>query len=237
MDAVLQQVRAEMKAAGITASEWAHANGFKPHTVHAVLCGVVKGARGEARRVAVALGLKADAPWPVNAFRPVVPPAPEPQPPARAKPRFKLHADSRRIEFISVGRHDLDGDAVFVAVETLRRSYRLPISRHALRAATRPHALTSGGIDGAWRPWLGLPWEPSANRPAQVIWLASNYACIFVPPSKKAGGVWCAVYRPVKRTDTHRVGQLEALVKRARSLGLTPRHVEASVDAILAARA
>ena len=55
----LEQVRSEMEKAGITATEWAKANGFCSWAVTDVLLGRRAGHRGEAHRIAVALGLKA----------------------------------------------------------------------------------------------------------------------------------------------------------------------------------
>lgn len=52
------QVRDEFTAAGVSISEWARAHGFQRMTVVDVLRGTRKGKRGEAHRVAVALGLK-----------------------------------------------------------------------------------------------------------------------------------------------------------------------------------
>lgn len=53
-----QEVKAQLRANGITVREWAHANNFKPRLVYAVLQGTVKGNYGEAHKIAVALGLK-----------------------------------------------------------------------------------------------------------------------------------------------------------------------------------
>jgi gp16 family phage-associated protein len=54
----LAKVRIEMQAAGISVAEWSRANGFARTTVVDVLLGRRAGHRGEAHRVAVALGLK-----------------------------------------------------------------------------------------------------------------------------------------------------------------------------------
>jgi gp16 family phage-associated protein len=52
-------VKEQLEAEGITIAEWAKARGFNVLTVYRVLAGRVKGTRGEAHKVAVALGLKA----------------------------------------------------------------------------------------------------------------------------------------------------------------------------------
>ena len=52
-----EQVQADFKAAGITLSEWARANGFHRMTVVDLLRGARQGLRGETHRCAVALGL------------------------------------------------------------------------------------------------------------------------------------------------------------------------------------
>lgn len=44
--------------AGISVAEWARANGFSRVNVHHVLSGKAKCRRGEAHRIAVALGIK-----------------------------------------------------------------------------------------------------------------------------------------------------------------------------------
>lgn len=43
---------------GLPVNEWARAHGFPPETVYALLAGRTVGRRGQAHRVAVALGLK-----------------------------------------------------------------------------------------------------------------------------------------------------------------------------------
>lgn len=53
-----EQVLADFKAAGITLSEWARANGFHRMTVVDLLRGARQGLRGETHRCAVALGMK-----------------------------------------------------------------------------------------------------------------------------------------------------------------------------------
>ena len=53
-----QQVKSRFAAEGISIAEWSRLNGFNCLTVYRVLAGTVKGTRGEAHRIAVALGLK-----------------------------------------------------------------------------------------------------------------------------------------------------------------------------------
>ena len=60
-----------LREAGLSVPEWAKANGFNPATVKAVLYGHSKGLRGEAHRVAVALGVKSGLVVPAEGFRPV----------------------------------------------------------------------------------------------------------------------------------------------------------------------
>jgi len=50
-------VRAQMQAHGVTITEWAEQRGFSRATTYAVLAGRVKGLRGEAYRIARALGI------------------------------------------------------------------------------------------------------------------------------------------------------------------------------------
>lgn len=64
------EVHAAFRQAGISISEWARAHGFHRMTVVDVLRGQRKGTRGEAHRVAIALGLKAGTVCDVKAFRP-----------------------------------------------------------------------------------------------------------------------------------------------------------------------
>lgn len=66
----LAKVRAEMQAAGISVAEWARANGFERATVVDVLRGARLGHRGEAHRVAVALGLKSGQVVQAKGWRP-----------------------------------------------------------------------------------------------------------------------------------------------------------------------
>lgn len=67
-----EEVRDAFSAHGITVVEWARAHGFSPDSVYAVLLGRTRGVRGEAHRIAVALGLKSSAEtlnpmvWPSN---------------------------------------------------------------------------------------------------------------------------------------------------------------------------
>ena len=56
------EAKALFDAAGIPISDWAAANGFARENVYAVLDGRLKGKRGEAHRIAVALGLKRGIP-------------------------------------------------------------------------------------------------------------------------------------------------------------------------------
>jgi gp16 family phage-associated protein len=64
------QVKARFLAEGISISEWAKARGFKRFLVYRVLNGSCKATRGEAHKIAVALGLKAEPK--TLQFRPVV---------------------------------------------------------------------------------------------------------------------------------------------------------------------
>lgn len=54
----LANVKATFEAEGISISEWARDHGFNVITVYRVLSGRVKGKRGEAHKIAVALGIK-----------------------------------------------------------------------------------------------------------------------------------------------------------------------------------
>ncbi len=54
----LEQARDWFFQNGISISDWAVAQGFRRELVYAVLGGRIHGCRGEAHRVAVALGLK-----------------------------------------------------------------------------------------------------------------------------------------------------------------------------------
>lgn len=65
-----EQVLADFKAAGITFSEWARANGFHRMTVVDLLRGARQGLRGETHRCAVALGMKHGVVVDVATFKP-----------------------------------------------------------------------------------------------------------------------------------------------------------------------
>lgn len=52
------EARAWFDASGMTINEWARANGFEPALVYSMLSGRLRGHRGQAHRVAVALGIK-----------------------------------------------------------------------------------------------------------------------------------------------------------------------------------
>lgn len=52
------EARAWLQRHGVTISEWARANGFKPAVVAALLAGRSQGNWGEAHQAAVALGLR-----------------------------------------------------------------------------------------------------------------------------------------------------------------------------------
>lgn len=54
----LAEVRYAFESSGLSISEWAHSAGFRRENVYAVLTGRSKGRRGEAHRIAAALGLK-----------------------------------------------------------------------------------------------------------------------------------------------------------------------------------
>ncbi|WP_342766938.1 DNA-binding protein [Trinickia fusca] len=56
-----EEVRDAFASHGVTVVEWAHAHGFNPDSVYAVLLGRTRGVRGEAHRIAVALGIKSSA--------------------------------------------------------------------------------------------------------------------------------------------------------------------------------
>lgn len=58
----LEQAKDWFYANGESVSDWAKARGFRREIVYAVLAGRTRGCRGEAHRVAVALGLKAPPP-------------------------------------------------------------------------------------------------------------------------------------------------------------------------------
>ena len=54
-----EEVRRELAIRGISVSDWARQMGFSPNLVYQVLAGRLRCVRGQAHRVAVALGLKA----------------------------------------------------------------------------------------------------------------------------------------------------------------------------------
>jgi len=56
--AALPRIRQAFDEAGVSISEWAIEHGFRRESVYAVLSGRSKARRGEAHRIAVALGLK-----------------------------------------------------------------------------------------------------------------------------------------------------------------------------------
>lgn len=58
--AALEARRALFIARGETVAEWAKDHGFDPQLVYAVLAGRLAARRGQAHRIAVALGLKAN---------------------------------------------------------------------------------------------------------------------------------------------------------------------------------
>ena len=69
-DKKLMMVRRQFEAEGISIAAWARARGFNCITVYRVLNGKLKGTRGEAYRIAVALGLRREPATP--RFRPGV---------------------------------------------------------------------------------------------------------------------------------------------------------------------
>jgi gp16 family phage-associated protein len=54
------RVKTRFLAEGVSIAEWSRANGFSLKLVYRVLSGRVKGTRGQAHKIAVALGLKAE---------------------------------------------------------------------------------------------------------------------------------------------------------------------------------
>jgi gp16 family phage-associated protein len=58
MDDKRDRVKAQFLAEGVSVAEWARANGFSTKLVYRVLSGDAKGTRGQAHKIAVALGLK-----------------------------------------------------------------------------------------------------------------------------------------------------------------------------------
>ncbi|TDK30950.1 DNA-binding protein [Luteimonas terrae] len=61
MPYTLEQVKAAFEASGMSVATWADARGFTRAAVYAVLDGRTKGRRGEAHRIATALGIKESA--------------------------------------------------------------------------------------------------------------------------------------------------------------------------------
>lgn len=55
----LEEARSWFEAAGVPITDWAKQRGFAPHLVYSLLSGRTRGCRGDAHRVAVALGIKA----------------------------------------------------------------------------------------------------------------------------------------------------------------------------------
>jgi len=53
------QVKAKLRAHGVTCSEWARQNGYAPRKVIRLLNGYEKGHYGQSHEIAVKLGLKA----------------------------------------------------------------------------------------------------------------------------------------------------------------------------------
>ena len=61
-----EEVRAEFESRGEPIAEWARQNGFPPLRVYDVVQGRTLGVRGEAHRIAVALGIKQGEAQPVS---------------------------------------------------------------------------------------------------------------------------------------------------------------------------
>ena len=66
-----QQALDHLRDAGISIPEWAKENDFSVATTKAVLYGHSKGTRGEAHRVAIALGIKTGTVVKAKGFQPV----------------------------------------------------------------------------------------------------------------------------------------------------------------------
>lgn len=66
-----KQALERLRDAGLSIPEWSSANGFSAATVKAVLYGHSKGLRGEAHKVAIALGIKAGVVVTAKGFTPV----------------------------------------------------------------------------------------------------------------------------------------------------------------------
>ncbi len=58
----LAAVRHRFWVEGLSVAEWAARNGFSPATTYSLLAGRLRARRGEAHRIAVALGLKPPPP-------------------------------------------------------------------------------------------------------------------------------------------------------------------------------
>ena len=54
----IEQIKASFESQGLSVKTWALERGFRPTAVYHVLNGMNKGRRGNAHRIAVALGLK-----------------------------------------------------------------------------------------------------------------------------------------------------------------------------------
>jgi len=54
------EVRAYLKSIGKSAAQWARDHGYSPIEVHRVLGGYTKGRSGNAREIAIKLGMKED---------------------------------------------------------------------------------------------------------------------------------------------------------------------------------
>lgn len=74
--ALVSAVRARFEASGTVVAEWARLHGFNENMVHQVLAGRGKWKRGETHRIAVALGLKQEAPPPGVVTRSAPTPSP-----------------------------------------------------------------------------------------------------------------------------------------------------------------
>lgn len=58
-------VRTWFRNAGLSVNDWASTRGFNPSITYAVLAGRIRGDRGEAHEIALALGLKAEVSMPM----------------------------------------------------------------------------------------------------------------------------------------------------------------------------
>lgn len=61
-----REVRAALKANGLTVTSWAKRHGFPVEAVYSVLSGKTQGSRGMAHEIALALRLKTTAPTEMN---------------------------------------------------------------------------------------------------------------------------------------------------------------------------